>query len=216
MKIVKTVCFVLVSMAAGLLSGFSHLVLFGGRGAILGGTLAIGLIAYEMYRKIRVRLSAGATLIAASVTSLAAAQLMEGWAVVVRRLGFGPWNRGDFSMNEISQGPFGYTFLTCFLIMSGLFFCYRSCAQRRYFSALFSLAIPPLSVIPRVVSAYGMSGVAGFANGCLLLFVLGLLPFLMMWICSAALFFDFFSPKTYEETAVQPEPPASETERSDT
>ena len=180
MNIAKMVGFVLASMTAGFLSGILHPVLFGVRGAILGGMLALGILACEVYRKNQKReLSVEDILVTASIAALIAASLMEGWAVVIERFDLVTPGNEDFGMSRFSEGPFGYTFLSCFLITFGIFLCYRNYTlrQRGCFNALCFWVFPFLSIFSRVVPNGAPDDITGFV----FCFGLGLLPFLLLW-----------------------------------
>ena len=212
MKTGKKVGFVLASMVAGFLSGVLNPVLFGVRGAILGGMLALGILACEVYRNAQKRdLSVGDILIAASVASLGAALLMKGWAVVIERFDLVSRNNDEFGGNDISEGLFGYTFLSCFLITVGIFLRYRNFTlkQRGYLNALCFWGLPFLSIFPRVAPSGDLNVITGF-----LFCWFGLLPFLLLW-SRVAWLFGVFPKVATEKIGINPEPPVIGTERKD-
>ncbi|MCL1919486.1 MAG: hypothetical protein FWG50_00170 [Kiritimatiellaeota bacterium] len=79
MKINKAVGFVLTSMAAGFLSGIFAPHVWGVRGAIFGGMLALGVLAYKKHGERKGHLAVAQALLIAIALSLAATLLIWGW-----------------------------------------------------------------------------------------------------------------------------------------
>ena len=190
----RAVGFILAGMAAGFVSGISSPLVLGVRGAIFGGALAIGMLVCEIRREAKGYLSDGVTLIAAAVVALAVSLLAGGWEYMIRDMDiveFGP-----------PKVPFVYTFLTGFLIASGMFLCYRSYSlgQGRRLKALFFWGIPSLSAILRAVTFYSPDSELPRSVPVTAIFCLGVgvFPFLLLWGGTAWLF-GFFRKGAHEE-----------------
>jgi len=206
----KALCFIFAGMAAGFVSGIFDPIFYGVRGAVLGGTLAMGLIVWRRYYEKEGQCMSIWRLhgIAIGVASLACAL-----SVVLSVLLYTQWFPESYNAKQIKAGMESNlwivhvlgTFVTCLFFAWGMLFCERSCALRqgRVIKNFFFFGMPALSVIPRAVS-FGdtlSSGELpiGFLGTVIFCFVVGLLPFLLLWGIVARLF-GFFYEKTYEES----------------
>ena len=172
MKIIKAVCFIIAGMAAGLGSGYWDITRGGVRGAILGGVLAGGILAWEAYREKKGPLPIVPTLLFAVAVSVAVASLCQAWDVI------------RFSSNVIWRSSWVSTFLTCLLITSSIFLWYRSFSLRQHWllGCFFFWGMPSLGGITYQSGSVIRLSFQSFW------WQYGLLPFLVFWGIAGFLF----------------------------
>jgi hypothetical protein len=192
----RAIGFIVAGMAAGFVSGILNPLVFGVRSAIFGGMLAVGMLACAIYRENKEHLPAVVTLAVAVVASLVATIFIEGWLAVLRLVGYE-------SMPSKVELEFVYTFSSCVLIAWGMFLCFRSytLGQNLFLRILLFFGIPALSVLPRAIALEEEWGSGDLPLDVLEIsaycFVLGLLPFLLLWGIVARAF-GFFRAESYE------------------
>ena len=191
----KAMGFILAAMVAGFLSGIMAPLALGVRGAIFGGVLAIGALVCRARQEAKGHLPVGITLVVAMVAALVVSLFIEGWRIVIDRLGIE-------DVASLPNGTYVYTCLTSFLIAWGLFLCYRSflLRQSRWLKCLFFFGMPFLSTIPRAFLFYSPGGELPVGIPLIALFCLGVgvLPFLLLWGLVAR-GFGFFRKDAHEE-----------------
>ena len=220
MKINKAVGFVLASMAAGFLSGIANLT-FSVPGALMGGALAIGVLACDVWRERKGALPVGATLAVAAAVSLAVSPLVTGWRVMF------PSDEID---SNINFAAFAYTGLNCLSISWGVLLYYRSHSLRQgrllLKGFLFLVMMPSLGLLPRLLLHQRPDSSRDELPGLIWLIVPciwgGLMLFLLLWGLAAKLF-GIFSHRGAEIVGAVREPPSAQgtenctdIERSDT
>ena len=174
----RAIGFVAVGMAAGFLSGIVFPHVLGIRGAILGGTLAGGVLACDACRKKKEELPFIIVFGIAVVVSLTSFLLMCGWGEVVR------FCVPDPITAQLSQTTW-HSALTSFLISLGVLL-YCKTHLLRYF-----LGMPLLSAFPRAMTFNREMNLDDLPNA-LFFCLVGLFPFLLLWGC-VAWRFGFFN-----------------------
>ena len=197
----KAMGFILAGMAAGFASGITMPLVLGIRGAIFGGVLAIGALACRASHKSKGYLAVWITLVVAVVVALVTSLSVEGWQIVIDRLGIE-------TTTSLSNGTFVDICLISFPIAWGLFLCYRSFLLRQswWLKCLFFFGMPFLSTIPRAVLFYSPDGelpvdIPLIVPFCLLF---GVNPFLVLW-GGVAWWFGFVRKEAHEESQVESE-----------
>jgi hypothetical protein len=174
----RSIWFIVAGMVAGFLSGILLPHIYGVHGAILGGTLAGGVLACNSYRKKKGELPLTVLLGIVVVVSLTTFLLMFAWDALLLYLSAHAVIANTSDISDIPRVAW-HSALTCFLISLGvLLYC------RTHSFACF-LLIPLLSVLPRaiVLEQHMRSGElpVGFLTVSLFCAVVGLFPFLLLW-----------------------------------
>ena len=220
----KVIGFVVTSMAAGFLASIGHFAV-SIPGALMGGGLAVGVLVCRAHYKSQGTLSVVKTLMVATAISFALSLLIMGYRILLFLLfSFFQKNLTHIllEIENIGIKLLLGTWLNCLLISWGVFLLNRSylLKQGRLFwkVLLFFVLMPSLGMLPRFAPFYTPS--TGPEELPELKWIIipcmwgGLMLFLLLW-GGVARWYGFFRKETHEETDVKPEPPASETERSD-
>ena len=170
---IRSTGFVIANMVTGFLSGMYLPHVFGIRGAILGGTLAGGVLACDACRKKKGELPVTVVLAVAVIVSLVAFLLIRVWDAVLL---------SDKTFAIVPQITW-HSALTCFLISLGVLFYYKTGSLLVFFW------ISLLSVIPRAIALEPGMRSGELPMGVLVISIFcgvaGLLPFLLLWLCAA-------------------------------